>query len=368
MSDRSPALSLPLLMPSQAQKHVTHNEALMRLDMLVQLAVLSADQPAPPSQPGLGERHIVGAGDTASLLFQTGWSGRAEMGTAGTDDFSIKVSSDGSSWHTALEIDRSDGRIRFPKGSPDLRARLDAARLYHVRPDGSDANDGLSDTSGGAFATVQKAINTALTLDSGPNSVAIALAPGSYGEAVVIDRPLIGSGPLQITGNAGAPALGSLDRVTCRDGAHVRLEGVALVAADALRAEAGARVELADLHLIGSGTGLHLDGAEITCSGTDLFLGSALTGLANLRGHARLRASDSSFTLGTGITWTSGALDLSGFCHADLTGVTFAGDTAGCAGPRYLLAQGAIPDNGGAGGSFVPGSTPGTSSSGAQSL
>lgn len=466
MSDRSPALSLPLLMPSQAQKHVTHNEALMRLDMLVQLAVLSADQPAPPSQPGLGERHIVGAGasgdwaghareialwdgmiwlfvpaspgwradvlptgqslrfdgtdwqpalpvlqnlpalgigaaadaanplsvagpatlfshagaghqlklnksgagDTASLLFQTGWSGRAEMGTAGTDDFSIKVSSDGSSWHTALEIDRSDGRIRFPKGSPDLRARLDAARLYHVRPDGSDANDGLSDTPGGAFATVQKAINAALTLDNGPNSVAIALAPGSYGEAVVIDRPLIGSGPLQITGNAGAPASVSLDRVTCRDGAHVRLEGVALVAADALRAEAGARVELADLHLIGSGTGLHLDGAEITCSGTDLFLGSALTGLANLRGHARLRASGSSFTLGTGITWTSGALDLSGFCHADLTGVVFAGDTAGCAGPRYLLAQGAILDSGGAGGSFVPGSTPGTSSSGAQSL
>lgn len=466
MSDRSPALSLPLLMPSQAQKHVTHNEALMRLDMLVQLAVLSADQPAPPSQPGLGERHIVGAGasgdwaghareialwdgmiwlfvpaspgwradvvptgqslrfdgtdwqpalpvlqnlpalgigaaadaanplsvagpatlfshagaghqlklnksgagDTASLLFQTGWSGRAEMGTAGTDDFSIKVSSDGSSWHTALEIDRSDGRIRFPKGSPDLRARLDAARLYHVRPDGSDANDGLSDTPGGAFATVQKAINTALTLDNGPNSVAIALAPGSYGEAIVIDRPLIGSGPLQITGNAGAPASVSLDRVTCRDGAHVRLEGVALVAADALRAEAGARVELADLHLIGSGTGLHLDGAEITCSGTDLFLGSALTGLANLRGHARLRASGSSFTLGTGITWTSGALDLSGFCHADLTGVVFAGDTVGCAGPRYLLAQGAILDSGGAGGSFVPGSTPGTSSSGAQSL
>ena len=64
MSDQSPALSLPLLMPSQAQKHVTHNEALMRLDMLVQLAVQSFDQPAPPSQPGLGERHIVGAAAT----------------------------------------------------------------------------------------------------------------------------------------------------------------------------------------------------------------------------------------------------------------------------------------------------------------
>ncbi len=41
-------------------------------------------------------------GDTASLLFQTNWSGRAEMGTAGTDAFSIKVSPDGSNWSTAL--------------------------------------------------------------------------------------------------------------------------------------------------------------------------------------------------------------------------------------------------------------------------
>ena len=44
------------------------------------------------------------AGDTASLLYQTGWSGRAEMGLAGNDEFSIKVSSDGSSWVDALKF------------------------------------------------------------------------------------------------------------------------------------------------------------------------------------------------------------------------------------------------------------------------
>lgn len=47
--------------------------------------------------------------DTASLLFQTGWSGRAEMGTAGSDDFSIKVSADGSAWTTALSLDATTG-------------------------------------------------------------------------------------------------------------------------------------------------------------------------------------------------------------------------------------------------------------------
>jgi len=45
------------------------------------------------------------APDTASLLFQTGWSGRAEMGTTGSDAFSIKVSADGASWATALSLD-----------------------------------------------------------------------------------------------------------------------------------------------------------------------------------------------------------------------------------------------------------------------
>lgn len=44
-------------------------------------------------------------GDTASLLFQTGWSGRAEMGTSGSDDFAIKLSADGASWVTALSLD-----------------------------------------------------------------------------------------------------------------------------------------------------------------------------------------------------------------------------------------------------------------------
>lgn len=50
------------------------------------------------------------SGDTASLLFQTGFSGRAEMGTAGTDSFSFKVSADGATWNTALAI-AADGKI-----------------------------------------------------------------------------------------------------------------------------------------------------------------------------------------------------------------------------------------------------------------
>lgn len=48
--------------------------------------------------------------DTASLLFQTNWSGRAEMGLAGNDDWSIKLSPDGSSWIDALRLDAITGK------------------------------------------------------------------------------------------------------------------------------------------------------------------------------------------------------------------------------------------------------------------
>jgi hypothetical protein len=49
------------------------------------------------------------ASNTASLLFQTDWSGRAEMGTAGSDGFAIKVSADGAAWTTALSLDGATG-------------------------------------------------------------------------------------------------------------------------------------------------------------------------------------------------------------------------------------------------------------------
>jgi hypothetical protein len=57
------------------------------------------------------------AGDTASLLYQTGFSGRAEMGLAGDDDFAIKVSADGSGWQTALRADAASGIVDFAQGA-----------------------------------------------------------------------------------------------------------------------------------------------------------------------------------------------------------------------------------------------------------
>lgn len=51
--------------------------------------------------------------DSASLLYQTGFSGRAEFGTVGDDNFTIKVSGNGSSWLDALKIIAATGRVAF---------------------------------------------------------------------------------------------------------------------------------------------------------------------------------------------------------------------------------------------------------------
>ncbi|MCB6178386.1 DUF2793 domain-containing protein [Rhodobacter sp. Har01] len=214
MADDTTILGLPLILPNQAQKHVTHNEVLGVLDVVVQLAVISRTLTLPPALAGIGDRYIVAAGgqvewagqdgkvavmtetgwqfhtarpgwtaqvlaegrpvvwtglgwavpagadeasfqrlgvaatpdatnrlavssaatllthagaghqlklnkaaagDTASLLFQTGFSGRAEMGTAGADDFSVKVSADGSSWFSALTAAAATGEVTLPQ-------------------------------------------------------------------------------------------------------------------------------------------------------------------------------------------------------------------------------------------------------------
>lgn len=70
--DETANLNLPYLMPAQAQKHVTHNAALTRLDALVQLSVLDRDLDTPPGSPSEGDRYIVasdGSGDW------DGWDG-----------------------------------------------------------------------------------------------------------------------------------------------------------------------------------------------------------------------------------------------------------------------------------------------------
>jgi hypothetical protein len=71
MPETTVALGLPLLLAEQAQKHVTHNEALRALDAIVQLAVKDRDLTVAPPSPSEGDRYIVAASPTGI------WSGHA---------------------------------------------------------------------------------------------------------------------------------------------------------------------------------------------------------------------------------------------------------------------------------------------------
>ncbi|RZJ03425.1 MAG: DUF2793 domain-containing protein, partial [Brevundimonas sp.] len=57
-----------------------------------------------------------GTADVLSLLLQSGYGGRAELGLIGDDDLRLKVS-DGSAWHEAVRVDRHDGRAWFANGA-----------------------------------------------------------------------------------------------------------------------------------------------------------------------------------------------------------------------------------------------------------
>ena len=77
MSDTSSNLALTFLQPAQAQKHVTVNECLLRLDALVQLSVVSATTTAQPTSPTDGSVYILPDGKTGTV-----WGGMANEALA----------------------------------------------------------------------------------------------------------------------------------------------------------------------------------------------------------------------------------------------------------------------------------------------
>ena len=63
---QSTRLGLPYLAAAQAQKHITVNESLLRLDALVQLSARSATTTAQPASPSDGDIYILPSGKTGA--------------------------------------------------------------------------------------------------------------------------------------------------------------------------------------------------------------------------------------------------------------------------------------------------------------
>lgn len=116
----TPNLALPLIAAAQAQKHVTHNEAVQALDALVQCAVLDRDLAAPPASPAAGDRYIVAAAATGA------WAGRSNQVAAWQDGawsyfppragFLVYVADEG-----ALRLFDGSAWSALPSGSASLQ-------------------------------------------------------------------------------------------------------------------------------------------------------------------------------------------------------------------------------------------------------
>lgn len=118
--DRSARLGLPYLAAGQMQKHVTLNEALTRLDAVVQTAVVSRTQAAQPSDPPDGALYILPVGATGEA-----WSGRPEgsLMRAEAGGWSVVEAADGM---IAVILDAGQVVLRHDGGWAALGERLGA--------------------------------------------------------------------------------------------------------------------------------------------------------------------------------------------------------------------------------------------------
>lgn len=94
-------------------------------DATKRLAVASATSLF--THAGAGHRLTVNkaaSGDTASVLLQNAFSGRAEMGLCGDDKLHLKVSPDGAAWSDALVIDNANARVGLGVTAPLERLHI----------------------------------------------------------------------------------------------------------------------------------------------------------------------------------------------------------------------------------------------------
>lgn len=96
--DDSPNLKLPYILPSQAQKHVTHNEALRLRDTVVNLGVKSRTTTGAPVVPAAGDRYIFASPATGT------WSGKNGMVASFIDDGWLFIQP-ASGWQAYVEAE-----------------------------------------------------------------------------------------------------------------------------------------------------------------------------------------------------------------------------------------------------------------------
>jgi hypothetical protein len=156
--DNTPNLQLPYLIAAQAQKHVTHNEALRALDAIVQLLVLDKDLASPPGSPTDGNRYIVAASPTGA------WVGQAGK-VAAWQDAAWVFYTPREGWLTWVA---DEDKIYAYTGSAWAEFVSGAGSLHHVVEDTAPQLGGALDANGHNLGFDD---NTGITDDAGNEQV-----------------------------------------------------------------------------------------------------------------------------------------------------------------------------------------------------
>jgi hypothetical protein len=152
----------------------------------------------------------AGAAHTASLLYQTGFSSRAELGLTGDDNLHLKVSPDGATWFETLSIDRTTGRPSLHKPVNLVSGQLGfpATAIPSADP------NTLDDYEEGVWTP---------TISFGGASVGVTYGSPTNGRYTKIGRTVIASGTVTLTSkgsSVGAAGIGGLPFTSANDGVY----------------------------------------------------------------------------------------------------------------------------------------------------
>lgn len=254
------------------------------------------------------------------------------------------------------------------------REVLTASRTYYVRTDGSNSNNGLTNSSGGAFLTIQQAVDVACALDFSIYSVTIQVGSGTYTGAIVVN-PYIGAGPLLINGDTSTPtncviSVTSATAVKFQNGpALAQLRGFQISTTTSgfpIYCTSASNVQYGSMVFAGAPAGyahIYMDGQSSITATANYEITSGP--YCHIQADYGSKATISSRT----ITLTGTPAFSSAFIFATRGGgVAAVSDTfsGSATGSRYIANVNAWIDTGGGGASYLPGNAAGSTATGGQ--
>jgi hypothetical protein len=250
------------------------------------------------------------------------------------------------------------------------RELLTADRTYYVRTDGNDSNTGLADNAGGAFLTVQKAVDVACALDMMIYNVTIQLGAGTYTSSVLM-KPFLGSGRIRILGNTSTPSnvvISTTSHCFATTGAFMgiyQLDGMKLVssAGNGIQvAHSGANVKYSAIEFGACSIHAFCSWGTLVATGSYSITGGAFN-------HIGCFNNGNVETTGITITLTGTPAFTGAYCRARAGGVAAVHSstyTGAATGSRYDVSGNAVINVNGAGTNFLPGNAGGTTATGGQ--